>query len=128
MTIVWIVQPKLRFKLTSLRASFTLSDFQAAMHASTCNALTNYNKSLLACKMGIFVYPHCYQALQRILVGIYKTHVVVPFTNTSSFVIPEAVATAIKSSGVWTSLSSPGMKCQPFDSATTTSLYVLEMF
>ena len=124
MTIVWIVQPKLRFKLTSLRASFTLSDFMASMHASTCNALTIYNKSLLACKIGIFVCRHYYQARQRIFVGIYKTHVVVPFINTSSFVIPEAVATAIRSSGVWTSLSSPGMKCHLFDSATTASLHV----
>ena len=96
----------------------------ASMHASTCNALTIYNKSLLAWKIGIFVYPHYYQVPQRIFVGIYKTYVVVPFINTSSFVIPEAVATAIRSSGVWTSLSSPGMKCQLFDSATTASLYV----
>ena len=43
----------------------------ASMHASTCNALTIYNKSLLACKIGIFVCCHYYQARQRILVGIY---------------------------------------------------------
>ena len=119
-----IARPELRFKLTSLRASFTLSDFMASMHASTCNALTIYIKSLLACKIGIFVCRHYYQARQRIFVGIYKTHVVVPFINTSSFVIPEAVATAFRSSGVWTSLSSPGMKCQLFESASTATLYV----
>ena len=120
---MYIAQSELRFKLTSLRASFTLSDFMASMHASTCNALTIYIKSLPTCKIGIFVCHHYYQARQRIFVGIYKTHVVT-FINTSSFVIPEALATAFRSSGVWTSLSSPGMKCQLFDSASTASLYV----